>query len=73
MTKPYNAELCDEKHDNIGKEFRAVWKRFETHWKRLESFDRKLWGIIIMLVLNFGAVSVVGILLKSLSAMVNGK
>lgn len=73
MTKAYNAELCDEKHENIGKEFGAVWKRFETHGKRIDNFDRKLWGIIILLVLNFGAVSIVGILLKSLSATVNGR
>ena len=37
----FNPKLCDERHDNIGKEFQAVWKR-------LNGQDRKLWIIIAL-------------------------
>lgn len=41
----YNPDLCEEKHKNIDKEFKAVWERIKTS-------DRKLWAIILLLVAN---------------------
>ena len=51
----FNKDLCDERHDNIGEEFKAVWKR-------MNGFDKKLWAIIVMLFGNLGAL--VALLLK---------
>lgn len=41
----FNEDLCDEKHKNIDKEFKAVWTR-------LSNQDRKLWTIILLGVGN---------------------
>lgn len=38
-------KLCDERHDNIGKEF----KRGRD---RMDGLDKKLWAIIILLITN---------------------
>lgn len=53
----YNLELCKEKHQNIEKEFAAMWKR-------LNGTEKKLWGIIILLVANLA--TLIGMLLKTL-------
>jgi len=46
---------CREKHTEIDKEFMAVWKR-------VEKMESKLWGIIILLLVNVGGI--IGILIK---------
>jgi len=56
MMENYNLELCKEKHQNIEKEFEAMWKR-------LNGTEKKLWGIIILLVANLATLA--GMLLKS--------
>jgi len=53
----YNFELCHEKHKNIEREFEAMWKR-------LNGTEKKLWGIIILLIGNLA--TLIGMLLKSL-------
>ena len=51
----YNFMWCREKHTEIDKEFMAVWKR-------VEKMESKLWGIIILLLVNVGGI--IGILIK---------
>ena len=49
MTEEYNKEWCDERHENIRKEFTDVWAKFKT-------VEGRLWTIILLLVLNLGVV-----------------
>lgn len=58
----YNYRWCREKHDDIDREFGRVEKTFDTVWGAIRSLDRKLWGIIVLLVINFGGI--IGILIK---------
>lgn len=37
----YDPRFCDERHENIDKEFLRVWKR-------VNGTDKKLWALIIM-------------------------
>ena len=51
----YNFMWCREKHTEIDKEFLAIWNR-------VEKMESKLWGIIILLLVNVGGI--IGILIK---------
>lgn len=50
-------KLCDERHDNIDKEFKRGRER-------MNGFDKKLWTIIILMIANLG--TVIGVLVKAL-------
>ena len=41
----YNKDWCDERHDNIDKEFKIMRTRMNGQ-------DKKLWTIIILLIAN---------------------
>ena len=41
---PFNQKLCDERHKENRREFDAVWKR-------MNGMDKKLWAIIMLLLL----------------------
>lgn len=43
----YNEKNCDERHDNIGKEFENVKKT-------ILKLDNRLWAIIVLLVISIG-------------------
>ena len=45
----FNKELCEERHENIDREF----KRMRT---RMNGIDAKLWALIILLVANLAFV-----------------
>lgn len=44
MDKGFNYDLNEERHENVTKEFKSVWRK-------LDKFDIRIWGI---LVLQFG-------------------
>jgi len=52
----FNLRLCEERHENIKKEFEAMWKH-------MNGTEKKLWAIIILLVSNLAGL--IGVLLKS--------
>ena len=60
MTEEYNPELCEERHKKIDTEFQIMRQR-------MNGFEKKLWGILILLAMNLTAISVVGFFVKNLS------
>ena len=51
----YNVKLCDERHDKIADEFLVVWRK-------MNGTDKKLWAIILLLIVNLAGM--LGALLK---------
>jgi len=47
MTNVYNEKNCDERHDNIGREFIEVWSK-------INKFENRLWAIIVLIVISIG-------------------
>jgi hypothetical protein len=60
-SKEYNPDLCKNKHKEIDNAFLRVKER-------MDSLDRKLWIVIFFLVANLAAVSIVGIIVKSVAS-----
>jgi len=56
MSSDYNKELCEDRHDNIEKEFGKVWDAIKNN-------DKKLDRILIGLVFNLGVGIAIGIML----------
>ena len=52
----FNQALCNEKHENIEKEFKAVWARLKNYQTDLKAMNNKLWAILLMLTANLAAV-----------------
>lgn len=49
-------KLCDERHDNIDKEFKRMRER-------MNGLDKKLWALILLMVANLG--SLIAFLIKA--------
>lgn len=54
----YNQKLCDERHENIDREF-------EITRLKMNGFDKKLWTIILLLIANLAGL--VGFLIKAMA------
>jgi hypothetical protein len=52
----YNYDWCSDKHRRIDNTFSDVWES-------IRALDKKLWGIIVLLLVNAGGI--IGILIKS--------
>lgn len=50
----YSKRLCDERHDNIERDFDDVKEDFRVVHKRIDSINAKLWAMLILLFMNLG-------------------
>lgn len=45
----FNTKLCDERHEVIDREFKKVWTR-------VGNMDARIWGVMILLLMNLGGI-----------------